>query len=297
MAGNLTTLTQWQCAHAVSELGGYAAAAKALHKSQSTISHAVSELSARLGVDLFRKEGRKAVLTDAGTVLLRRAEKLLREADALEQMAVTLKEGHDTQLSIAVDVIVPARLVILALQRFAQSAPDTRVIVHETVLSGTLEALTENIVNLGLSGMTPTGFVANKLTDVEFVAVAHRDHALHDLGREIDFEDLRRHRQLVLRDPSRGDRDAGWLEAEQRWTFSSPAGSLEAMKAGAGFAWLPRHKIEDELASGLLKALPLAYGAERKAEISLVRRETFALTPCRQALVDSFIDVAAEMEA
>jgi len=297
MGQHLTTLSQWRCAQSVAELGGYANAAEALNKSQSTVSHAISELSARLGIELFRKEGRKAVVTDAGAVLLRRAEKLLRDADALERMAATLNEGHDTELSIAVDIIVPASIVTLGLKKFAEFAPDTRVIVHETVLSGTLEALTEDIADLGLSAFVPPGFVATRLTDVEFVAVAHRDHALHQLGRQLDYDDLRDHRQLVVKDSGRSGQDAGWLEAEQRWTFSNHAGSLEVMKAGAGFAWLPRQKIERELAEGLLRPLPLKYGGRRQAEINLVRRQTFALTPCRQALLDAIIAAAAELEA
>ena len=35
---------------------------------------------------------------------------------------------------------------------------------------------------------------------VRFVAVAHPDHPLHKLGRELTYRDLRRHRHLVVRD-------------------------------------------------------------------------------------------------
>merc|ERR1712000_10561 len=55
---------------AVVEYGGYAQAADAIHKSQSTISYGVHKLQEQLGVQLLEVEGRKAVLTDHGKILL-----------------------------------------------------------------------------------------------------------------------------------------------------------------------------------------------------------------------------------
>ena len=71
--------------HAVVEHGGFAQAAEALHKSQSTISYAVNKLQQQLDVQILEIKGRKAVLTDAGQVLLRRSESLLKDSEALEK--------------------------------------------------------------------------------------------------------------------------------------------------------------------------------------------------------------------
>ncbi len=43
---------------------------------------------------------------------------------------------------------------------------------------------------------------------------------------------------------------------------------------GYGFAWLPLEHIRDELASGLLKALPLRAGRERLVPLYLVLADT-----------------------
>jgi len=293
LPGHAATLSQWRCAIAVSQSGGFASAAAQLHKSQSTVSHAVNELSVRLGIDIFQKDGRKAVLTEAGKALLHRAERLLRDATALEHLAATMVEGHDAELNIAVDSIVPSDLVINALKFFAETAPQTRVSVHETVLSGTYEALVEGRVDFAISGFYPTDFVATYLLDVEFVAAAHRDHALHQIDRPLDYDDLRHHRQLVIRDSGQSDHDAGWLEAEQRWTFSTSSGSLEAMRSGAGFAWLPRNKIERDLEQGTLVPLKMKYGGTRRTEVSIVHQTTTSLGPSGQELVDAFIKAAS----
>ena len=84
MATNLRiTLDQWRAFLAVVDAGGYAQAAAALHKSQSTVSYAVRKIESLLGVKVFEIKGRKAVLTEAGRVLHRRAQTLVEEAATL----------------------------------------------------------------------------------------------------------------------------------------------------------------------------------------------------------------------
>src|SRR6266545_2162429 len=77
------TLEQWQALQAVVDHGSYARAAEALHKSQSAVTYAVQKVESLLGVHAFEIRGRKAVLTEAGQVLYRRARTLLEEAVAL----------------------------------------------------------------------------------------------------------------------------------------------------------------------------------------------------------------------
>jgi DNA-binding transcriptional LysR family regulator len=48
-----TTLDEWEILQAVVQLGSFAAAAKRLNRSQSTISYAVARLRDQLGIKLF----------------------------------------------------------------------------------------------------------------------------------------------------------------------------------------------------------------------------------------------------
>src|SRR3989442_12771055 len=65
-------LDQWRALVAVVEKGGYAKAAAALHKSQSSVSYGVQQLESQLGVKAFKIAGRKAALTPTGELLYRR---------------------------------------------------------------------------------------------------------------------------------------------------------------------------------------------------------------------------------
>lgn len=264
-------LDQWRALMAVVDAGGYAQAAAVLHKSQSSVTYAVKKIESLLGLKAFEIRGRKAVLTDAGQVLYRRARTLVEEAMALERGAGGMAADWQPELRLAVEVLFPTWLLLECLGQFAEGRPETRIELFETVLGGTDEALLEGRVDLAICSQVPSGLLGDPLMRLRIVAVAHPDHPLHQLGREITHRDLRRHRQLVIRDSgSQRIRAGGWLGAEQRWTVSNKATSIRAARMGLGFAWYPEDSIRDELSAGVLKPLPLKEGAERWAELYLV---------------------------
>ncbi|NGP52860.1 LysR family transcriptional regulator [Thioalkalivibrio sp. XN8] len=281
------TLEQWRMLQAVVDHDGYAGAAEALSKSVSTVSYGIRRLEAGLGVALLEMQGRRAVLTTAGRELLRRSRYLLDEALAIERAAGMLAKGWEPVVRLAVEVIFPQERLLASLDAFASVTGTTRVELIESVLSGTNEQLVAGKADLAITAMVPQGFLGEPLTTVEFIAVAHPEHPLHALSRPLTQRDLRQHRQLVVRDSGlREPRDAGWLGAEQRWTVSHLATSVEAVARGMGFAWLPRHRIAGLLADGQLQPLPLAEGALRHVELYLVFADREDAGPAARALAD-----------
>jgi DNA-binding transcriptional LysR family regulator len=267
---NRSTLEQWRMFRAVVEHGGFAQAAEAIHKSQSSINHAVHKLQDQLQLPLLEVVGRKAQLTDAGSLMLRRAGQLLDQAEQLETIARSLAEGNEAELRIAVDEVYPQECLADALAMLSLEYPHTRVELIETVLSGGPERLTRGEVDLLIAGQTPPGFLGEPLIEVDFIAVSHPDHALQQVGRPLTLQDLAPERQIVVRDSATEQRvDAGWLGAEQRWTVSHVSTSVAMISRGMGFAWLPLTRIHRELSAGLLKELPLERGSRRRVSLYL----------------------------
>lgn len=265
------SLEQWRALQAVVEAGGYAQAATALHKSQSAVTYSVQKLERLLGVKVFEIRGRKALLTATGEVLYRRARALLEEAGTLERAAKHLAAGWEPEIRLAAEIAFPTWLMLEILQAFSKERDQTRIELYETVLSGTDEMLAARQVELAICAQVPMGFIGDVLLTVNFIAAAHPEHPLHQLGRELTLQDLRKHRQLVLRDSgSRRDRNIAWLGAEQRLTMSNKATSIHAATMGLGFAWFSKDWIRAELAAGTLKPLPLREGAERWGALYLV---------------------------
>lgn len=274
------SLEQWRAFAAVVEARGYAQAATSLHKSQSSMTYAVQKLEKALGVQAFEIRGRRAELTPTGQMLYRRARALLEDAAALERAARKASAGWEAEITIAAEVLFPVWLMLECLARFGAESPQTRVELLETVLDGTHEALTNGAVDVAISPRVPPGFSGELLRPVRFIPVAHPDHALHKLKRELTQRDLRRHRHLVVRDSgSTRDKRAATIEVEQRWTVTNMTTSIGAASRGHGFAWLPEDKICSELAEGTLKPLPLRGDRERVLSLYLIIADRDAAGP------------------
>lgn len=272
MFNTRVTLEQWRAFTTVVEAGSFAGAAERVHKSQSSVSYAVQKIEQMLGVEVFVKQGRRAVLTAAGRVLYRRSKNLLERAEALERGAAGLGTDWDPELRLAVEIIYPTWALLRSLARFGEERPQTRVQLYETVLGGTDEALNQRTVDLAINTHIPPGFSGDPLLRIHFIAAAHPNHPLFRAGRALTLDDLREHRHLLIRDSAQQQtRDSGgWTGAEQRWTFSNKATQIAAACMGLGFAWFPQDAIRRELRSGALKPLPMREGAERYRELYLI---------------------------
>src|ERR1700730_1289316 len=294
MAHPRISLEQWRTLLAVVDAGGYAQAATVLHKSQSAVSYAVQRMEALLNLKVFEVVGRKAHLTPTGEVLYRRAKALLEEAGALEGAASSLAAGWESELRLAVEIIFPTWLLLQCFARFGAERPQIRIELYESVLSGTEEALLQRRVDLAICSQVPPGFAGDPLMRLRIIAMAHPDHPLHQLGRELTLQDLREHRHLVIRDTGSQRRSGSWLGAEQSWTVSHKATSIHAAVMGLGFAWYPEDTVLGELERGELKALPLREGGERWGELYLVFADRDYAGPGALRLAEIIRDLVAE---
>lgn len=265
------TLEQWRALQAVIDHGGYAQAAEALFRSQSTLSYAVNRLQEQLGIQILEVKGRKAELTKAGEVLLRRSRQLLKDALELEELAGNMSRGREAEIQLVVDAAFPTPVLMNALKKFAPLSQGTRVQLKEVVLSGAVEALETGDADLVITGRVPPDYLGELLLEVDFIAVAHPQHPLHQLNRKISVSDLSRQLQVVIRDSGIKHKiDSGWLGAEHRWTVTSIDSATAAISAGLGFGWLPRHQVQEKLNSGDLLPLPLSEGQTYRAYLYLL---------------------------
>lgn len=295
MAAPRISLEQWQALVGVVEAGSYARAAETLHKSQSTLTYAVQRIETLLGIKLFERRGRKAVLTATGQLLYQRGRALVDEAGSLERSARSFSAGWEAEITLAVEMIFPNWLLLECLDRFGRESPHTRIELVESVIGGTPEAIERGDVQLAITARLPAGLVGEPLMRVRFVAAAHPEHPLHRLQRKLSMRDLRAHRHLVVRDTgSARSKSKVSIDAAERWTVSQLATSIEAARMGFGFAWFPEERIRFELAQGLLKPLPLGEAGERYAELYLVVPDPDLAGPGVRHLAQSIREAVAK---
>jgi len=280
------TLDQWRALQAVIDYGGYAQAAEQLHRSQSSVSYAVNRLQQQLGLKLLHIEGRKAVLSEAGQILLQRSRQLVTDASAIEQQARHLQEGWEAEIRLATEAAFPTKTLMMALKRFEALTHKTRIRLQEVVLSGAEDALLENTADLVITPYIPQGFLGDALIQVNFVAVAHPDHPLHQMNQPLTSHDLNREIHVMVSDSGSKGIDAGWLSDSQRWAVNSLESARKIITNGLGFGWLPENEIELQLKNNELKALPLNEGGRHTAVLYLVYTDLNRVGPATKQLAE-----------
>ncbi len=104
-------------------LGSYTAAARSLSISPSAVSKSVQRLERHLGVSLFTRTTRSLTLTPEGRELHERALRLLREAEEIEQVAVTARAEPSGVLRVAASLPIGLHVIAPALPAFRKLYP------------------------------------------------------------------------------------------------------------------------------------------------------------------------------
>ncbi len=254
-----------QILDAIDRHGSFTAAAAALHRVPSALSHAVAKLEDELGVTLFARVGRRATLNEAGRALLDDGRHLLRAASDLERRVQRIADGWEAELRIALDAIIPIERLYPLLAAFYAAGHSTQIRIAGEVLGGTWDALATGRADLaiGAPGDIParSGIVSRPLgTSNEFVFAVAPEHPLAAWSEPIPNSELLRHRAVVIADTSQelAARTVGVIEGQDILRVPDIRAKASAQAAGLGIGHLPRWLAAPELAAGRLVEKTLA---------------------------------------
>jgi DNA-binding transcriptional LysR family regulator len=117
------TLDQLRVFLTVVDTGSFAAAARKLNRATSVVSYSIANLEAQLGVSLFDREStRKPQLTDSGRTVLAEARTIYGGVDGLRAKVKGLLQGLESEVHLALDVMLPARASSMRSSRFVQNS-------------------------------------------------------------------------------------------------------------------------------------------------------------------------------
>jgi DNA-binding transcriptional LysR family regulator len=143
-------LSQLRTFVAIADSGGFARAAARLHLTQSAASRQIAALESELAVVLFDRVGRRVQLTSEGDDLLRRARKLLADADALGERARVLKGGETGTLRVSARPQVIENLLAPFLPRYLRGSPGVEIQLIETSGDQRVSQLDRGEIHLAL---------------------------------------------------------------------------------------------------------------------------------------------------
>ncbi|MBP6007703.1 MAG: LysR family transcriptional regulator [Rhodoferax sp.] len=248
------TLTMLQ---SIATTGSFAAAARALDLVPSALTYRVRQVEDALDVLLFDRSSRQAKPTEAGLELLREAERLLEDLDAVANRVKRVATGWEPQFTIAVDSIIAKATVMELCDSFLAQSPPTRIRLRDETLSGTLEALTSGQADLalGVADLMQTNHLQFKLLgDVKFVYAVAPHHPLANAPEPMSDEAVRSHRAVAVADTISRGRGVtiGLLGGQDVFTVATMQDKLDAQLRGLGCGQLPECMAGPHIDTGRL---------------------------------------------
>jgi len=178
---------------AIHQAGGLAKAADLLNMTQSALSHQVAGLEDQAGMELFVRRSKPMRLSAAGHRMLRAAERILPEIDAMEEEFRALRAGKTGRLHIAIECHACFDWLFPVLELFRHAWPEVDVDIRAGFAFDAFPALHREEVDLVIaseSGPMP-GITFNPLFDYHptFVAAASNPLAAKAHIEAEDFRD------------------------------------------------------------------------------------------------------------
>lgn len=271
---------------AVAVEGGVARAAESLHCVQSNVSARLAQLEEHLGTLLFQRQGRKMVITPAGTKLLCYAERLLELAEEARD-AVRAEKAPADMLRVGTIKMAAATQLPPLLARFHGAHPavgvDVKIGASEQIVKDVLTCKAD----IGIvAGPAPHPALESEvLSDIKMVLVTSLSR-----GHIDSLDDIADDTMIVLKQdcPSRVLLDA-WLAGRA----AAPLKTIEVdyvdamlslVAVGQGIAVMPLSMLVRRGADSSVKWQPLP-GQCADFSISIVWRKDGLFYPARQAFV------------
>jgi DNA-binding transcriptional LysR family regulator len=261
----------------VVEEGGIIAAARKLHRVQSSVTVRIKQLEASLGVELFIREKRRLTLSPAGEMFMDYVEQLLRLADQARQ--AVLGDVPQGVLRIGTLESTAASRLPPLLSHYHEKYPAVRV----ELATNTTDALVEDV----LGRKCEAAFVAGRAEarglqalaafDEELVIAAPRSHPAIGCAQDvrtdtiISFPAGCAYRRLLQSWLAEGD-----VVPEKVLELHSYHAIVACVASGTGIAIVPRSVLETVRVSESVAIYPMpadqshvqTYLVWRKGEIS-----------------------------
>ncbi len=198
---HLPTLRQLQFLSALGEERSFSRAAEACNVTQPTLSAAIKETEALMGVLLVEREARGARLTRAGELAVERARRILSEAEDL--VAAARQAGAPLTGAFRLGAIPTVAPYVLppVLPRLRAAYPDLKLYLREDQTARLLDAIRARSLDAAVIALPweAAGIETEALLDDEFLFVGPTDHAFAR-RKTLAVEDLAEQDVLLLDD-------------------------------------------------------------------------------------------------
>ena len=244
----------------VAEEKSFTRAAARIGVAQSTLSHAIKQLEARLGLRLLTRTTRNVATTPAGERLLQTITPRMAEIEEEIAALTALRDKPSGSIRLTLSDHALESVVWPKLKPVLGDYPDIGV---ELILDSTFRNIVEEGFDAGvrLGESVEKDMIAVRIgPDWRLVAVASPDY-LAGHGVPEHPRDLVRHRCINMRHETSGglyawefEKDGQELRVrvDGQLTFNNSYAMIDAAVNGYGIAYVPEDIVERQIAAGSL---------------------------------------------
>ena len=270
------TLDQLKILEQIAETGSIGAAAKALFRTQPTLSVAMKKLEAEFNLKIFARDQYRTTLTPAGRALYEKAKTVLYHAESFESFGKQLALGQEPEIRIAFDALLPVKPILEILKRCQADFPHTKFDLYSENLTGSMERLQEGTVDLAVMPAieSNTYFESISFSQGRIIPVIAGHLPPARAKEAVPMEVMKEYVQVILKDSSNQPPSAsyGVLEDGRQWKVNDQHVKKEIIVEGMGWGSLPEYMIADELKSGKLVPLHIEnYYGSAEGEVLVAR--------------------------
>lgn len=244
----------------VAEERSFTKAAARIGVAQSTLSHTIKQLEARMGIRLLTRTTRNVATTTAGERLLRTITPRMAEIEEEIGALMEFRDKPSGSIKLTLSDHALESVVWPKLKSVLKDYPDISV---ELLLDSTFRNIVEEGFDAGvrLGESVEKDMIAVRIgPDWRLVAVASPDY-LDAHGVPAHPKDLVRHICINMRHETAGGL-YGWefakdgeelrVRVDGQLTFNNSYAMIDAALNGYGIAYVPENIVERQIASGEL---------------------------------------------
>ncbi len=287
-------LRQLQYFVRVAELGSFTRAALALDVAQPALSRQVRQLELELRQHLLQRNGRGAVPTEAGQLLLEHARGILHQVERAREELSRLRGGLAGRVALGLPPSVARVLAVPLMRAFRQQLPQARLAITEALSTSMQEQLGSGRLDIAVlyNAQALPGLEIAPLASEELLLVRRTGASADTAGHALRLRELA---DIPLVIPSRPNAIRMHVEAQLAAIGREPEVALEIdgvapildlVEDGAGCAVLSRHALTGLARPGIfsLQRIETDRGASLRIPLYMAVSALRPATPTQQAV-------------
>ena len=193
---DMITLKQIHYALTIQKELHFKKAADACYVSPSTLSNAISEMEAQLGIKIFERTNKKVIVTNLGKEVLKKAKAIKMGMDDIYQLGESQKNPLTTPITLGIIPTIGPYFIPLVLPSLKERFPQLKLKIIEAQSSVLINKVNDGEIDMAILAMPYKidGLLSYKFWEEDFYYISHKKNSILNenkiKAKEIDLSNL-----------------------------------------------------------------------------------------------------------